>query len=140
MRNSSGQLVALSRQTNKVRVRPSTRAGRLATKIESIESEANMADQNIGLRQLQDRWQYIFSTLAAGGEVAPSLRLRTEGMMETLVLLGHAGAVELQQKMAACRARPGIWRRPVLPPCGDFSPFSDATWPLWYCPAELLVP
>lgn len=61
-----------------------------------------MADQNIGLRQLQDRWQYIFSTLAAGGEVAPSLRLRTEGMMETLVLLGHAGAVELQQKMADC--------------------------------------
>ena len=56
----------------------------------------------LGKLELQRRWRHIFGTLAAGGEVAPSLRLRAEGMMETLVLLGLATAQELQQSMGEC--------------------------------------
>jgi hypothetical protein len=55
-----------------------------------------------GTLELERRWQQLFGTLASGGEVAPSLRLRAEGMMEALVLLGHATPRELQQSMAAC--------------------------------------
>ena len=61
-----------------------------------------MSEQKTGLQELERRWHEIFGTLTAGGEIAPSLRLRTEGMMQTLVLLGHAGVEELQQKMADC--------------------------------------
>ena len=55
-----------------------------------------------GSLELERRWQQLFGTLAGGGEVAPSQRLRAEGMMETLVLLGYATPQQLQQSMAGC--------------------------------------
>jgi hypothetical protein len=60
-----------------------------------------MSDQ-VGLRELERRWRHIFATLHAGGEVSPGMRLRTEGMMEMLVLLGLSSSQELQLAMAAC--------------------------------------
>ncbi|MCZ6831334.1 MAG: hypothetical protein O7F73_17430 [Gammaproteobacteria bacterium] len=60
-----------------------------------------MSDQ-AGHRELERRWCQIFATLHAGGEVAPSVRLRAEGMMETLVLLGLAAPQQLQRAMARC--------------------------------------
>ena len=45
------------------------------------------------------RWQAMLASICAGEDVPPGLRLRTEGMMEALVLLGHAPE-ELQQAMA----------------------------------------
>ena len=44
----------------------------------------------------------MFSALARGDDVAPSQRLRTEGLMEAAVLLQSAPAYELTAKMAAC--------------------------------------
>ncbi|MFN2328287.1 MAG: hypothetical protein ABR612_05175 [Chromatocurvus sp.] len=46
------------------------------------------------------RWQDMLSALAAGDDIPPGLRWRTEGMMEALVLLGVHSGDELQQAMA----------------------------------------
>jgi hypothetical protein len=61
-----------------------------------------MEIKQAGLSELDRRWHYIFSTLFSGGEIAPAPRLRAEGMMETLVILGVASPDELQARMAAC--------------------------------------
>ncbi len=37
---------------------------------------------SILLAEIESRWHNIFATLKAGGDVAPGLRLRTEGLME----------------------------------------------------------
>jgi hypothetical protein len=50
--------------------------------------------------ELIARWSGMFAALAGGGDVPPALRLRTEGMMEALVLLGTATANELTAAMA----------------------------------------
>ena len=55
-----------------------------------------------GLDELERRWRHIFATLSAGGEIAPALRLRAEGFMEALVLLGLATPEDLQARMAFC--------------------------------------
>ena len=52
------------------------------------------------LQELERRWRAIFTALVAGQDVAPSTRLRTEGMMETLVLLGLSSEGELQEALA----------------------------------------
>ena len=54
------------------------------------------------LNELRQRWRAIFAALAGGGEVPPAQRLRTEGMMETLVILGLYSEQELQAALAAC--------------------------------------
>ncbi len=54
------------------------------------------------LREIVSRWEGIFAALARGHDVAPSQRLRTEGLMEAAVLLRTASADELTAKMAAC--------------------------------------
>ena len=57
------------------------------------------------LTELDVRWKIIFSSLAAGNDVAPSLRLRTEGLMEAAVLTGEASMEQLTQQMAASYER-----------------------------------
>mgnify|MGYP001822326634 FL=1 len=54
------------------------------------------------LDELRSRWHSMFGTLAAGADVPPGLRLRTEGMMESVVLLGAASPAELQDAMDDC--------------------------------------
>ena len=54
------------------------------------------------LTELESRWQRIFSALAAGSDVAPSLRLRTEGLMEAAILSQTASAEQLTEQMATC--------------------------------------
>lgn len=54
------------------------------------------------LAELERRWRRIFGALAAGGEVPPSTRLRTEGFMEALVALDLASEAALQQRLEAC--------------------------------------
>ncbi len=54
------------------------------------------------LDALRDRWRALFGRLAEGQDLAPAQLLRTEGMMETLVLLQLATADELQVAMAEC--------------------------------------
>tara|TARA_R110002110_G_scaffold405241_1_gene624244 strand:- start:78357 stop:78662 length:306 start_codon:yes stop_codon:yes gene_type:complete len=46
-------------------------------------------------QEVRARWHAMFSALAAGEDVPPAQRLRTEGMMEALVLLGHSSAEDL---------------------------------------------
>ena len=53
------------------------------------------------LTELDKRWRKIFTDLAAGSDVAPGLRLRTEGLMEAAVLAGDASAEHISQQMAA---------------------------------------
>lgn len=50
--------------------------------------------------ELAQRWQNMLSAVAAGDDIPPGLRWRTEGMMEALVLLGTRSGGELQQAMA----------------------------------------
>jgi hypothetical protein len=57
---------------------------------------------NVGMNALQGRWQAMFETLRDGGEVAPSLRLRIEGMMETLVILQLVQVDAVQASLASC--------------------------------------
>jgi hypothetical protein len=49
--------------------------------------------------ELNQRWSAMFTTLAAGGDLAPAERLRTEGMMEAAVLLEIATPAELLRAM-----------------------------------------
>ena len=51
---------------------------------------------------LEARWASIFGALAAGEDVPPTLRLRAEGMMEAVVLLGLASQEELVETMDRC--------------------------------------
>ncbi len=54
------------------------------------------------LTELEARWRRIFAMLKAGGDVAPGLRLRTEGLMEAAVLSGEATAEAISSAMEAC--------------------------------------
>ena len=54
------------------------------------------------LTELEVRCQSIFATLKAGGDVAPGLRLRTEGLMEAAVLTGESTQDALTSAMGAC--------------------------------------
>lgn len=54
------------------------------------------------LEELERRWRFIFSNLESGGEVAPTDRLRTEGMMEAVVLLNLLTEEELQDALELC--------------------------------------
>jgi hypothetical protein len=51
------------------------------------------------LTELESRWQKLFSALAGGSDVAPGLRLRTEGLMEAAQLSGAASAEQLSTQM-----------------------------------------
>ncbi len=89
------------------------------------------------LEELDNRWRSIFSRLVEGGEVPPSLRLRTEGLMEALVLLELASVEELQSAMAVCYADyysaplPVDWRElfpfPQIPGHGRRAPVYPST-------------
>ncbi len=53
-------------------------------------------------KEIERRWRAMFSALHAGLDVTPSERLRTEGMMEALVLVDGANEAELSTAMAHC--------------------------------------
>lgn len=44
------------------------------------------------LAEIQQRWRSMFSALAAGNDLPPAQRLRTEGLMEAVVLNGELTA------------------------------------------------
>lgn len=52
--------------------------------------------------ELNQRWTAMFTALAMGDDVSPSMRLRAEGMMESALLLGQASMEELDQAMGQC--------------------------------------
>ncbi len=52
--------------------------------------------------ELQRRWQAMFSGLAAGGDLPPAIRLRAEGLMEAVVIVGEATEQEVIEAMDAC--------------------------------------
>jgi hypothetical protein len=89
------------------------------------------------LAELEERWRRMFSTLHAGGEVPPTLRLRTEGLMEALVLLELASIDELQAALARCYAESygspprDDWRElfpfPQIPGFGQRAPVYPST-------------
>lgn len=92
---------------------------------------------DIALVDLDRRWRGIFETLQAGGEVSPSRRLRTEGVMEAVVALGLASESELQEALEACyrecigEALPRDWRElfpfPQVPGFGQRAPVYPST-------------
>ena len=63
---------------------------------------AQPARSDAAMAELERRWRHIFNTLHGGGEIPPSLRLRTEGMMEACCLLGVATEQTLSAAMAEC--------------------------------------
>jgi hypothetical protein len=52
--------------------------------------------------ELEARWRAMFTALAGGGDVPPSQRLRTEGVMEAAALLGIATPATLTAAMERC--------------------------------------
>jgi hypothetical protein len=52
--------------------------------------------------EIEQRWRAMFAALAAGDDVSPARRLRTEGMMEVAVLLAIATPGELVSAMERC--------------------------------------
>ena len=54
------------------------------------------------LVELQQRWGEMFAALAAGDDLPPARRLRTEGLMEAALLLEEASEEELVAAMARC--------------------------------------
>ncbi|MEZ5502530.1 MAG: hypothetical protein R3E50_07635 [Halioglobus sp.] len=59
-----------------------------------------MTDNLLG--EIERRWQSMFAALAAGDDVTPTRRLRTEGMMEAAVLAGLATPAVLVESMDRC--------------------------------------
>lgn len=57
------------------------------------------------LVEIERRWRSQFAALAAGDDVAPALRLRTEGMMEAAVLVEDLSERELLQRMQGIYAQ-----------------------------------
>lgn len=53
------------------------------------------------LREVERRWSMMFAALAAGDDVSPALRLRTEGLMEA-VLLQSVTCEEIDDRMGYC--------------------------------------
>jgi hypothetical protein len=49
--------------------------------------------------EIERRWRGLFARLAGGDDVAPGMRLRTEGMMEAAVVVGSASPDSLQTRM-----------------------------------------
>ena len=54
------------------------------------------------LTEIENRWQSMFTQLAAGADVPPAARLRTEGMMEAAVILQQLDEVQLLAVMDRC--------------------------------------
>jgi len=54
------------------------------------------------LNELKTRWTSMFTALAAGDDLPPTLRLRAEGLMEAALLTGAASAEELDAGMDDC--------------------------------------
>jgi len=54
------------------------------------------------LNELEGRWKQMFTALAAGDDVPPSLRLRAEGLMEAALLTGQASAEKIDAGMDDC--------------------------------------
>ena len=52
--------------------------------------------------ELETRWRQMFTALAAGGDLPPGTRLRAEGLMEAVLLVGEATAAEVDTAMDAC--------------------------------------
>lgn len=52
--------------------------------------------------ELDRRWRDMFAALAAGGDVSPGQRLRTEGVMEAAVLTRETSADDLLSAMNDC--------------------------------------
>lgn len=52
--------------------------------------------------ELEQRWLALFAALAAGDDVPPAQRLRTEGMMEAAALQGVATPAALLRAMDRC--------------------------------------
>ena len=94
-------------------------------------------NQASALLELERRWQQIFDTLNAGGEVPPAQRLRAEGFMEALVHLGLASEATLQEALERCYAEsyghslPRDWREifpfPQVPGFGRRAPVYPST-------------
>ena len=99
------------------------------------------ADAEPLLHTLEQRWQEMFRALAAGGDVPPAQRLRTEGLMEAAVLCGARESEALDAAMDACYRQAwghGLeadfgpeWRRfhpfPVIPAVGLRAPVHPST-------------
>lgn len=47
------------------------------------------------LGEIESRWRGMFAQLAAGGDVPPAARLRTEGMMEAAIILEQSDEAQL---------------------------------------------
>jgi hypothetical protein len=54
------------------------------------------------LTEIQSRWQQLFAALAGGEDAPPSLRLRTEGMMEAAILGGEITQATMHEQMDRC--------------------------------------
>ena len=68
-------------------------------------------------REIERRWRQLFERLAAGEDVAPGPRLRTEGLMEAAVISGEYREDELLQRMEAVFRE--INGRPISDDAGD---------------------
>lgn len=54
------------------------------------------------MKELELRWTAMFTALAAGDDLPPTRRLRTEGLMEAVVLVDAASAQEVDEAMDGC--------------------------------------
>ena len=57
------------------------------------------------LVELKQRWDSMFDGLAAGRDLPPGHRLRAEGIMEAVVLIGAAAPDEVVDLMGQCYTR-----------------------------------
>ena len=72
----------------------------MSTPMTLLERESQAVD--LLQTEIEQRWRTMFSALAAGDDVPPSQRLRTEGIMEAAVLLGTATPDVLVKAMERC--------------------------------------
>jgi hypothetical protein len=75
------------------------------------------------LVEVHARWRKIFTVLHAGSDLSPALQLRTEGLMEAVVLTREATAEELGHQMAQVYAE--VYGQPI-------ADFFAPDWQLFY--------
>ncbi len=67
--------------------------------------------------EIERRWEELFARLAGGEDVAPGMRLRTEGLMEAAAIIGLASRDALQSRME--RVYREVFGRPLSDDFGD---------------------
>ena len=84
------------------------------------------------LAEVHARWQQMFAALQSGGDLPPAQQLRTEGLMEAVILTSELTVEELRGQMAEVYY--SVYGRPIA---DSFGAQWEAFYPFPQIPAAV---